>query len=83
MYDPGERTACGLSLDDLRDLMAARVTVWADRQHALRLEREATDAAVIAKHRAAWQADVLRHRRNGAAYRLRRKTLAGLLGDPS
>ncbi len=62
MFDPGERTHSGLSLDDVRDLMAARVTVWADLRHAQRLEREAKEAAALATRVVNYRAHRVRSR---------------------
>ncbi len=74
MFDPGERTACGLSLADLRELMARRVTVWADRRHAQRVERDRRHAAIVAKRLAQWSAR--QHRQEAARRRWAREATA-------
>lgn len=42
MSDDPHRTASGMSVLDLQQLMADRVEVWADKRHRERLAREAT-----------------------------------------
>ncbi len=81
MFDRrAERTPCGLTLADVETLMAARVTAWADAKHAAKVAHDAADQDLIARQRTAWQADVLRQRRNGANFRARRKALGRTLG---
>lgn len=48
LMDPTRETACGLTLLQVQQIMADRVTIWADRQHVNRLAREARAEAIAA-----------------------------------
>lgn len=56
MDGPSDVTSSGLSLFTVRQIMADRVTVWADRKHAERLKQDVIRTARIRRSQLGMQA---------------------------